>query len=555
MIKKIRFLHTQAFRVFLLIAGVQAVFLGALAWAMINVYETDLREHVLVSGSQVTDLLIRSTQHSMLTNDKEEVKNILDAIGTEPGIEGIRIFNTEGKVVFATEASTVGRQLDLRSEPCALCHDHNGLVLPEAEHGRSHRIYAKPGGERVLSISTAIWNCRQCSDAACHAHPATRRVLGVMDTEMSLAAVDESFFRGRGQFLTFSLIAVLGVALVSGGFIWWSVRRPAKKLIAGMELASAGSLDWRLETRSRDELGQVARAFNAMMEDLARARKEITEWSATLEEKVNEKTADLERAHKRMVEVEKLASLGNLSASMAHEINNPLEGILTFAKLSVKKIQKLQLPPEATTSLCADLELVADEAHRCGAIVKNLLVFARQSPTSFRTSALSSIINRCVLLLKHYAETRNVKLRVRCTADDALTCDPGQIQQVLLVLMVNGIEAMSAKPAPVPSGELIVDATADPERDVLVVRVADIGVGIPEQIIGRIFEPFFTTKTEGKGVGLGLSIAFGIVQRHRGTIEVESAEGKGSVFTVTLPRSQPATDAAAFIIETPHEKE
>jgi two-component system, NtrC family, sensor kinase len=555
MIKKSRFLHTQAFQVFLLIAGVQAVFLGALAWLMINVYQSDLHEHILINGSQLTDLLIRSTQHSMLRNDKEEVQEILSAVAMEPGIEGIRITNKDGYVIFAADTTEIGRKLDMRGETCALCHDHNGLIIPGAEQGHQHHISTKPGGERVLSISTVVRNSRQCSEAACHAHPATRRVLGVMDTEMSLVGADQSFREGRNQFLTFSLIAVLAVALVSGGFIWWSVRRPAKRLIEGMELASAGSLDLRLEARSSDELGQVARAFNAMMEDLTRARKEVTEWSGTLEGKVKEKTAALERAHKRMVEVEKLASLGNLSASMAHEINNPLEGILTFAKLSIRKIQKLQLPPETAGPLCADLELVAEEAQRCGAIVKNLLVFSRQSPASFRTTSLSAIINRCALLLKHYAELHNVNLNVRCTYGDTLTCDPGQIQQVLLVLMVNGIEAMSARPAPVPPGELTVESVPDAKHDGLIVRVADNGVGIPEPVIDRIFEPFFTTKTEGKGVGLGLAIAFGIVQRHHGTIEVDSIPGKGSVFTLTLPRSQPSPDPAASIIGTSYEKE
>jgi len=507
-----------------------------------GIYMDSFSHHSLsgrqLSGKRLTDLVIRSTEHSMLQNDKGEVQQILTAVGMEPGIEGIRIFNKGGQVVFATSATDIGRQYTLRSDACEQCHDHNGLVIEGADQGNNQRILTKPDGQRVLSLTAVIRNSPQCAEASCHAHPPTNRVLGIMNTEMSLASIDTSFEESRNQFVRFSVGAVLVVALVSGGFIWWFVRRPAKRLIEGMELASAGSLDLRLDARSSDELGQVGRAFNEMMKDLARARREITEWSGTLEAKIKEKTADLERAHKHMVAVEKLASLGNLSASVAHEINNPLEGILTFAKLSVKRINKLNLPAEVTVPLCADLELVAEEAQRCGDIVKNLLLFSRQTPVSFRTTSISSIISRCIVLVKHYAELHNVALTVRCAPDDELSCDPGQIQQVLLVLMVNGIEAMAMRPAGGADGGLTVESEVSTDEQSLVIRVADTGIGIQDDVLGKIFEPFFTTKTEGKGVGLGLPIAYGIVQRHRGTIDVDSVPGEGSVFTVVLPRTQ-----------------
>lgn len=541
--KPSRIIHTQAFRVFLLIAGVQSLFLGALAWALINVHQSDLQEHVLQSGKRVSDLVIRSMQHSMLRNDKDEAREIVAAVGMEPGIEDIRIINKNGVVIFATRGADLGRRFSMGEEACAICHDQQSLVVSDG--AQPLRIYTKPGGERVLSLSTVIRNAPECSNASCHAHPATKRVLGIMDTRMSLAGIDRSFQESRARFLMLSLGAVLVVALASGGFIWWFVRRPARRLIEGMEHASAGSLDLRLDVRSNDELGQVALAFNAMMEDLARARKEITEWSGTLEAKVKEKTVDLERAHKRIVAVEKLASLGNLSASVAHEINNPLEGILTFAKLSIKRIQKLGIPPETAGSLCADLQLVADEAQRCGDIVKNLLVFSRQAPASFQSATMSAIIARCGLLVKHHAELHRVSLDVHGVPDDTLTCDPGQIQQVMMVLVLNGIEAIAAKPVPAAGGVVTVDVALHAGGETIAVRVADTGIGIPEDILGNIFEPFFTTKTEGKGVGLGLAIAYGIVQRHRGAIEVDSLPGKGSVFTVTLPRHQQAETSTA----------
>jgi two-component system NtrC family sensor kinase len=342
--------------------------------------------------------------------------------------------------------------------------------------------------------------------------------------------------------LLLSGAAVLLVGFVSGAFIWTVVRRPVNKLMAGMEMVSTGRLDQRLEARTNDELGRLALKFNEMTSDLARARREITEWSGTLEQKVEEKTAELEKAHKQMLRVEKMASLGNLASSVAHELNNPLEGILTFARLLMKRIQKSALPAEEAQSYYNDLKLVAEEAQRCGDIVKNLLLFSRQKGMAFQVIHVKAILDRCCLLVKHYAAMNNVELRARCTNDDELECDPGQVQQVLVALMMNGIEAMSTASDRAEGGVLSVDVCRAARGDDLTVHVSDTGMGISDDVKRHMFEPFFTTKSEGKGVGLGLAITYGIVERHHGSIEVESTVGRGTTFTVVFPARQPVDD-------------
>ncbi len=531
--------QTMAFRLFLLIAGVQTVILAALAIATITVHQSDLRDHVQTSALRISDLMIRSTQHSMLQNDKGEVQEIITAVGQEPGISGVRVFNKRGDVVFATVVPGGRERRRLQDEPCALCHAAGGTLSAEGLQGRVSRTFADGNGARVLALFTPIPNAPACAEADCHAHSAQERVLGVMEVRMSLENTDRSLAEGRDQLIALSIGAVFLVALVSGGFIWWFVRRPVRALMDGMEQASAGSLDLRLDVRSTDEIGQLARTFNRMMEDLTRAQKENREWSTTLEAKIREKTDDLEQAHRQMVNIEKMASLGNLAASVAHELNNPLEGILTFAKLSVKRIQKLGLPAEEQESVCNDLQLVAEEAQRCGSIVQNLLVFSRQRPASFETTRLAHILERCRLLVHHYSRTHQVELNVDCAADPAVECDPGQIQQVLIALMVNAIEAMSSPPASAPGGRLEIrsDTAGDPGS--VRIRLSDTGVGMTPEVKSHIFEPFYTTKSDGKGVGLGLAIAYGIIERHHGRIEVETASGRGSVFTLVLPLRQP----------------
>ena len=539
--------RTIAFKLFLLIALVQALIVGGFAYVTMSFQQSNLMEHVVLSATRLSDIIGRSTRHSMLLNQKEDVGEIISSVGGEPGLEGIRIYNKQGEIVFATLGSDLLKKVDMKAEACVSCHT-DSLSHPKTPPSASlSRIFTKPDGERVLGLITPIRNEQQCSDAECHAHPAEKTILGVLDVRMSLVQVDRRLQGSRQQLTTLAVAAVLLVGLVSWGFIWLFVRRPVQRLTKGMELVSTGQLDQRLEAGSRDELGRLAETFNEMTADLEKARREITAWSTTLEQKIAEKTDELQRTHGRMIQVEKMASLGNLASSVAHELNNPLEGILTFAKLLIKRVQKSGLGPSDVQRYVDDLKLVADEALRCGNIVKNLLVFARQGGLSFQKIHLRTIVDRCVLLVNHHAQMKNIRVSATCTEDDAVECDPDQIQQVLLALMMNGIEAMAGTGDRNDGGELCIDVQWDEKTDSLELRVKDTGVGMSNDVKAHMFEPFFTTKSEGKGVGLGLAIAFGIIQRHHGTIEVETAPGRGTTFTISLPTQQPtgADDALA----------
>jgi two-component system NtrC family sensor kinase len=532
--------RTIAFRLFLLIASLQTVILFVLAYATISIQQSTLMEQLQASAVRVSDIIARSTRHSMMQNHKEDVHEIIASIGREPGIDGIRIYNKQGEVVFATVAQDVGKRVDPNAEACVICHAGEKLETPATREVL--RIFSTPDAGRDLGLIRPIRNEEECSSADCHAHPASKTILGVLDVKMSLAAVDASIASSRNRLMLLSALSVFLVGAISGAFIWLFVRRPVKKLIAGMEMVSSGRLDQRLSVATNDELGQMANTFNDMTEDLARARREITAWSHTLEQKVKEKTADLEKAHKQILRVEKMASLGHLASSVAHELNNPLEGILTFAKLLAKKIQKSALPPAEIHTYAEELKLIADEAQRSGNIVKNLLVFSHQGSITFRQIHFRTILERCTLLVNHHANMNGVLIRTSCTDDDLLECDGGQIQQLMVALMMNAVEAMAPVPGRAEGGVLAIEVRWSERRDSLVVRVSDTGQGMSEEVKTHIFEPFFTTKSEGKGVGLGLAIAYGIIERHHGMLEVESIPGQGTVFTVTLPTKQP--DAA-----------
>jgi two-component system NtrC family sensor kinase len=263
----------------------------------------------------------------------------------------------------------------------------------------------------------------------------------------------------------------------------------------------------------------------------------LTEWARTLEARVEQKTQELNGAHDQMMRVEKMASIGKLAAVVAHEINNPLAGILTYAKLLKKWLAKGSLPDGAgqgsgsrREEVSSSLDLIESESRRCGEIVKNLLAFARATPLNFEPTDLKRVIDRCTLLVQHRLALGNIQLHLKLDQDiPPVRCDPAQIEQVLLALMMNAIDAMPS------GGNLTLSLQPAAGKAQVQLQVKDDGVGISRELLPNLFEPFVTTKERGHGVGLGLAISHSIVERHQGRIEVASEPGRGTVFTITLP--------------------
>jgi len=308
------------------------------------------------------------------------------------------------------------------------------------------------------------------------------------------------------------------------------INRPIRLLFRGTERVANGDLDTHIETHTQDELGQLAGAFNRMTDGLRTARGELTSWSDKLEQKVVEKTAELGRVQRHVVQIEKMASLGKLSATVAHELNNPLAGILNYARLSERELEDLDCP-ENHEDLRRFLGFIQKESSRSGDIVRNLLLFARPSGGDFAPAHLAEIVERSVMLVHHHLDMNDVLLEVNVSPNaDELVCDAAQVQQALVALLINAVEAMGAN----TDRRLTIQSVAKSET--MEIQVTDTGVGISETALPHLFEPFFSTKENENGVGLGLAVVYGIVSRHGGHIEVESKIGEGTSFFVHLPR-------------------
>jgi two-component system NtrC family sensor kinase len=266
-----------------------------------------------------------------------------------------------------------------------------------------------------------------------------------------------------------------------------------------------------------------------MTAELKQANCEINDWARTLESRVEEKTAELKQAHENLLHVERMASIGKLAAIVAHEINNPLAGILVYAKLLLKK-----LGGSASEESRQHLSMIASESARCGDIVKNLLQFSRQTKVNPAPHDLNEIITQSIRLIQHKIDLMGITVESRLDESiNHVVCDAQQIKQALVALFINACEAMKPQ-----EGILGVESRHLADRNAVEIEISDNGIGMNDETRKQIFEPFFTTKEQGKGVGLGLAVVYGIVDAHSGEIDVRSSPGIGTTFVIRLPEKQ-----------------
>jgi two-component system NtrC family sensor kinase len=531
--RAMQFFRTITFRVLVGSCLLLFVLFVLFSYFSVRSHNNQMMAQVYESADRISDVIKNSTHHSMLLNRREDVFQIIRTIGREQGVDGIRIYNERGRIMFSTDDAEEKSVVDMRAEACYGCHD-SAEPLQALTISNRARVYRGRQGDRIIALINPIRNEPACSNAECHFHPRDRHILGVLDVRMSLKEVDANISRARSQFVAYALVITLTAAFASGLFLFFTVHRPVQKLMEGTSQLGSGNLEYRLSHVSQDELGELARSFNRMSEALQQAQKENQEWSETLEKRVEQKTAELQKIHEQLLQIEKMASLGKLSATIAHELNNPLEGILNYAKLISRRLRKEPEPPESSRQALEDLELVIREVQRCGNIVKNLLLFSKRQIGEFGVADARSIVEKAVQLIQHHLKISNVTFEGDYrTSDTRLMCNENEIQQALIALMVNAVEAMPG------GGNLRLTMKHNAQGDLQII-LADSGIGIAREDLPNIFEPFFTTKTGGQGTGLGLSVVYGIVERHGGTISVESEPGKGSTFTLTFPMAATA---------------
>jgi two-component system NtrC family sensor kinase len=463
----------------------------------------------------------------MLADQRAAAYETMNTIGHLEGIEKVRMMNKEGRITFSTDRSEVGQFVDKRAESCYACHAAGQPLVRLALPSRAREF--QRGNHRVLGMVTPIYNEASCS--SCHKPPEVQQVLGVVDIAVSLADIDAEMNDLRGRTLFVWLLGVLVLAAAVSFFARRFVVRPVTALVEGTHKIAQLDLDQKIEVHRTDEIGLLAASFNEMTGSLRRAREDLRSLNESLERQVEERTAALKVAQAQLIQSEKLSSLGKLAASVAHEINNPLSGILTYAKLLIRMHEDGVLSDKARETSIRNLRLVQRETERCSAIVRNLLDFARQRPLSLTDVDLNHVTDEGLSLLAHQISIQGITLEKRMAVLPSVRADFGQLRQAVVNIALNACQAMAK------GGTLTVTTAVLPDRQWVQITIADTGPGIPPDHMAKILDPFFTTKE--KGTGLGLSVVYGIIERHGGKLDLASEVGRGTTVTFKLPVSAP----------------
>ena len=524
--------RTLAQKLIVSLTLIVAILEGISGTLNVRMQERQLLDTMVLGADQLSRGIASATWHAMLADNRDSAYQVMQTIAQKQGIRRIQIFNKEGRVMFTTTPSAVS-QVDKKAEACFLCHASQQPLIKVDVPSRS-RIFRAPDGGRRLAMVTPIYNEPSCSQADCHAHPKTQTVLGVLDVALDLGPVDREVtsleLRAVGSGVVHSVLIALFIVFFTRAFF----SRPVERLIKGTREVAKMRLDRPVTEIGQGELGELARSFNTMRERLKQALDEQAQFTHTLETKVAERTEALNFAHQKLLQTDRLASLGQLSASVAHEINNPLSGVLNLGMLVQRIVKDDGIPPGRVPEVKKYLGQIVSETSRAGRIVSDLLTFSRRSKPQRVTVDVNGIVRSTLSLVGHKLRLMNVEGAEELTPNLPLVhCDGSQVQQVVMNLVMNGAEATRAK----GKGKVRVRTRIGPRPGTIVLEVADNGEGIAKENLAKLFQPFFTTKEEGKGVGLGLAVVYGIVQAHGGEIEVDSTPGAGATFRVVLPVS------------------
>lgn len=385
--------------------------IGIFAYFNIQSEKKSLLTEVERHANQLSDHLKSDLKYDMLHNDRERIHGGINRIGSQPGIDRIRIFNKSGTIIYSSTPTEVGQMVDKNAESCFRCHSA-GKPLEHLQTKERTRIF-RPSEDaaRLLGIINPIYNEPSCWTAVCHAHPDDQTVLGVLDITLPLTEVDRNIRRSEFAVVALAISAIIILSVIVGFLVRWWIGRPVQDLLKATRQIAGGNLAYRVDVKREDELGMLAMSFNSMTDKLAEARLQL-------------------------FQSDKLASLGRLAAGVAHEINNPLTAVLTNSSYLLKR-------SEGQAEMHDDLQVIVSETIRCREIVRSLLDFARQTVPKKRKADINEIISRAATVIENQLSMKEVGLIMEL--DETLPMvrvDANQIQQVFINLMVNALDAI-----------------------------------------------------------------------------------------------------------------
>jgi two-component system NtrC family sensor kinase len=502
-------------------------------YSIIYTSEEEMLKTTANHAATYVNLIKQSTHQYMLSNNRDAMQKTFETMVNEEGITSIKVFDCRGKIAFSSKKMDVGITMPGDSATCTICHLDVNTETTSASLRFSKSSFAKPhwtvlnqNGDRILRSVIPIFNEPSCYTAACHYHKESKDKIGILETDYTLNILDSKIKQQSIAIASFGVIFTALTSVILCIILWKIVIAPLLTMTEGMEIASKGDLDHRVEIDTRDELGMLAKTFNLMTRELKTSRERLENWAKELEEEVAKKTEEIRMGQEQHVHTEKLASLGRMAAGVAHELNSPLTGIVTFAHLLMDRM------PKDNKMDREDLEVIIEQAERCSKIIKGLLGFSRAMPAEKNEININETLHHAIGMIQNQAKFHNVTFEAETSETiPVVGGESSQIEQVFLNLFINAADAMNNK------GKILIktSVTEVDGKPYVETVVSDTGPGIPEEHLSRLFEPFFTTKPVGKGTGLGLAVSHGIVRKHGGHIIIKSRPGEGASFLVRLP--------------------
>jgi len=473
--------------------------------------------------SSFVELMVKSIHYDMLTVRREDIQKTLEVFGTSESVEAVRILDHSGRIFYSSALKEVGQDIPKTDFTCIGCHKDAGTPVQTLSLDKKWSISEKSGSGRIMTFAEPIYNEPDCYTSACHFHTREQKLLGVLLTDFSLKAIDSRISRQIANISLYIMVLVALIAVVLSLILWQIVLKPLSSLTMGMQRVSSGDLEQNVAIASNDEIGRVASTFNSMTAELKIARHRMEKWTQSLEEEVAKKTREIKQAQDKLIQAEKLASLGRLTADVAHEIRNPLSALGGFGRRLLKSVTEKKQKDYA--------EIIVTEADRLEHVLSDVLTFSREAQFHFDKMPVNEIIEKSVTLFNDICEEQSIYINVRYETDLPVLIDREQLAHAANNLLSNAIDAMP------DGGTLTIHTVNQRVNDVTYVAVhfSDTGAGIPEETLPYVFEPFYSTKKIGHGTGLGLSISRKIIEEHGGFILAENRNGTGVTVSMFFP--------------------
>ncbi len=473
-------------------------------------------------------------KYPMSVGDSSAVEQVLTDIREK--MEGVEVFicDTNQLITWSTHRDKIYKNITHTIDNEEFLTALN--VLLQSGKAPQESFETDIGGKRHIIIIEPILNEEVCY----HCHGSSKQIIGGMIVKTNVERALRTVSAAKNRTILITLLALLAIIVISYAMIEKFISRRVQRLAGGVKKVAAGDLDFEIQARSSDEIGDLARSFNIMTHELKEARDEITNWTLTLEDLVEERTAQLKRAQENAIQAEKMASMGRLAAIVAHEINNPLAGIRTYAKLILKR--SAELFPGDAVKYIQYIETIESESARCGEIVRGLLQFARPTKPKISQHDINTLVEETLRLVQHQIDLLNIEIKLELAPESPqISCDDQKIKQALVALLLNACDAVQSD-----TGFIAISTYLMKEKKRVGIAISDNGIGMDAETRSHMFEPFFTTKTvspekeSSLNSGLGVSVVYEIVKSHQGSIEVESELGKGTTITICLPQEPPA---------------